>query len=128
MKSRQEFLVLRSEGHVTVYTVRTFPLGTPIGGDAERLEVDGPSPARPPKTELSTSEFDDWRRHLESAGYALTLGPYWGKPVSREEFEESVRRGEFIPLKEAFDELLLEAEARRAGEDQPVEPVESRHP
>src|SRR4051812_29060137 len=102
MKSRQEFLILKSDGLVNVYTVRTFPLGTPIGGDAERLGVDGPSPVRPPKAELSAAEFDDWRRHLENAGYAVTLGPYWRNPVSREQFEESVRRGDFIPLKDAF--------------------------
>jgi hypothetical protein len=128
MTPRQEFLILESGDSVAVYTPRTFPHGTPIGPDAKRLGIDGPSLVWPPATHLSRAEFDNWRGQLEREGYSATLGPYWRDPISPERAEEMVRNGKFIPLKEAFDELLREAERREQSDTQRVGAVESRDP
>jgi hypothetical protein len=128
MKPRQEFLILETDGGVAVYSPRTFPIGTPIGRDARRLGVNGPSLVRPPKVEMSEAEFDAWRQQVEGAGFTVTLGPFWRNPVSLEQAEEAIRRGETMPLKEAFDELLREAERREQEEDRRMEALKSRHP
>jgi hypothetical protein len=127
MTRKREFLVIETGEDVAVYAPSQFPLGTPIGPDAKRLGVDGPSPVQPPAIHLTRPDFDRWRRQLEGEGYSVTLGPFWRNRVSREEAEEAIRRGDTIPLKEAFDELLREAELRRQAVDRRVEAVESRH-
>src|SRR5947209_4145 len=116
MTPRQEFLIIESDDDVAVYTPSTFPIGTPILPDARRLGVDGPSLVRPPKTHLTASEFDGWQRQLVESGYAVTLGPFWTNPVTPETLEEVLRHGTFIPLKDAFDELLRESEGRSQAE------------
>jgi hypothetical protein len=127
MQPRQEFLVIERDGDIAVYTPRTFPMGTPIGRDARRLGVDGPSRVRPPKIHLTAMEFDQWRHQLEEAGYTVTLDLFWGDPDRLARSVEAVRRGETVPLKEAFDELLREADRRSQAEGQRMESLESRH-
>ena len=55
MDVRQEFLVLETDGDVAVYAPSDFPIGTPIGRDAKRLRVTGPShvPAPPDPSHAS---------------------------------------------------------------------------
>src|SRR4051794_10078018 len=117
MQPRQEFLVIERDGDIAVYTPRTFPPGTPIGRDAKRLGVDGPSRVRPPKIHLTAAEFDQWRHQLEEGGYTVTLGPFWRDPDMLAKSAEAIRRGKTVPLKEAFDELLREADGRRQADD-----------
>jgi hypothetical protein len=128
MQPRQEFLVIETDGDIAVYTPRTFPTGTPIGRDAKRFGVDGPSLVRPPKTHLTAAEFDQWRSQLEEEGYTVTLGLFWRDPDMLAKSAEAIRRGETVPLKEAFDELLREADRRRQAKDQRMEALESPHP
>jgi hypothetical protein len=127
MITTQEFLVLGAESEIAVYAPRQFPSGTPIGPDARRLGITGPSAVRPPKVRWTPAEFDAWRRSLEGLGYSVTIGPFWRDPVSPEQAEEAVRLGQTAALKDAFDELLREAERRDDTEDQPMEAVEPRH-
>jgi hypothetical protein len=113
MELTQEFLVLESNGDVAVYTVVQFPRGTPIGPDAQRLRVVGPSRVEPPRIHLSRLEFDQWRVELEQAGRQVSLGPFWTSPDAFLPLEELRRRGvRFRPLEEVRDELLREADER----------------
>jgi hypothetical protein len=129
MNPRQEFLVIESGDDVGVYTPSTFPLGTPIGPDARRLVVDGPSRVRPPKVHLTEAEFAAWQNQLEGAGYEVTLGPFWRDPASREEIEAAIRgETKTWTLQEAREVLLCEAALREAGGrsgdgDRRLEPV-----
>ena len=81
MELTQEFLVLQSNGDVAVYTVKQFPRGTPIGPDAQRLRVVGPSRVEAPGIHLTPREFDHWRQELEREGRQVTLGPFWTNPA-----------------------------------------------
>jgi hypothetical protein len=128
MALRQEFLVLESGNEVAVYAPSQFPSGTPIGRDARRLGVDGPSRARPPKISMSRLEFDRWCGQLEESDFTVTIGPFWTNPQVQDESEDVIRRRKSLPLKEAFDELLRQADGRVAQEDRPMEAVEPRHP
>jgi len=110
MEVRQEFLVLESGGNVAVYAPRDFPLGTPIGPDAQRLRVLGAGHVEPPRIHLTRIEFDRWRQELESAGRQVTLGPFWTNPNAFLPLDEIIRRGAtFRPLEEVRDELLRSA-------------------
>jgi hypothetical protein len=128
MGLKQEFLVLEADGDVAVYAPSQFPIGTPIGRDARRLGVSGPAFARPPKVRLTGPEFERWRQQLEGEGYTVTLGPFWINPVRPEDADEAIRQGKVVPLQEAFDELLREAEGRGQSEDRRLEAVQPRHP
>jgi hypothetical protein len=125
METLQEFLVLESNGDVGVYTVRQFPRGTPIGPDARRLRVVGPSRVEPPRIHLTRPEFDRWRQELEGTGRQVTLGPFWTSPNAFLPLEELIRQGNFRSLEEVRDELLREADERSAQEDQRMAAVES---
>jgi hypothetical protein len=111
MERIREFLILKAEAGFVLYAPSQFPRGTPIGPDARRLTVVGPSSVHPPKSYLTGDELDQWRADLEDAGYSATIGPFWRNPPKPEEVEEEIRRGELIPLKDAFDELLRRAAA-----------------
>jgi hypothetical protein len=125
----QEFLILESNDDVAVYSVRTFPHGTPVGPDAKRLGVMGASPVQPPATRLSRPDFEGWRGRLEREGYAVTLGPFWRNPPSPEAIDDAVHgRVKTWTLEEIRDELLREAERREQAEAHRVGAVESRHP
>ena len=107
METLQEFLILESDGDVAVYRPSTFPRGTQIGPDAQRLRVVGPSRVEPPRIQLTRLEFDRWRQELESAGRQVTLGPFWTGPYAFLPLEEIIRRGAtFRSLEEVRDELL----------------------
>ncbi len=112
MERTQEFLILPSNGDVAVYTVRQYPRGTPIGPDAQRLRVVGPSRVEPPGIHLTHLEFDRWRQELESEGRRVTLGPFWTNPKPFLPLEEIKRRGNWRSLEEVRDELLREADER----------------
>jgi hypothetical protein len=121
----QEFLILESNGDVGVYTVRQFPRGTPIGPDAQRLRVVGPSRVEPTCIHLTRLEFDRWRRELASEGRQVTLGPFWTSPNAFLPLEELIRQGHSRSLEEVREERLREADARSNQEDQRMAPVES---
>ena len=55
-------------------------------------------------------ELEEWCRHLEDSGRTVTMGPFWRDPEMLERSLASIARGETIPLREAFDELLREAD------------------
>jgi hypothetical protein len=113
MDIEQEFLVLDSNGDVAVYTVRQFPRGTPIGPDAKRLTIVGPSRVPPPVARLTRPDFDRWRQDLELEGLRVTLSPYWTGPNAFLSLEEFIRRGgKFRPIEEVCDELLRQADGR----------------
>jgi hypothetical protein len=115
MEGLQEFLILESNGDVAVYRPSTFPRGTPIGPEAQRLRVMGPGRVEPHRIHLTRLEFDRWREESESAGRQVTLGPFWANPNAFLPLEEIIRRGAtFHPLEEVRDELLRPA--RGAGE------------
>jgi hypothetical protein len=124
MERTQEFLILPSNGDVAVYTVRQFPRGTPIGPDAQRLRVVGPSRVEPPGIHLTHLAFDRWRHELESEGRRVTLGPFWTSPEAFLPLEEIIRRGNSRSLEEVRDELLREADERSARENERMESVE----
>src|SRR6266536_1481765 len=124
MKPRQEFLVIEAGGDVAVYAPRQFPLGTPIDRDAKRLGVSGSSLVTPPKVHFIATEFDQWRRQLEGAGYTVTLGPFWTDADMLAKSDEAIRRGETISLEDFRDELLRRVGGAGREEDQRLEPVE----
>ncbi len=98
---RQEFVAIPVEGGVRVYGVPDFPLGTPIGPDAQKLHVEGPVWVRQPDSELTLSQWEEWLEQLRHAGWSVTVGPFWtGKP-----FEE-LTPDDFVPWEEFRDELL----------------------
>jgi hypothetical protein len=110
METLQEFLILESNGDVAVYRPSTFPRGTPIGPDAQRLRVMGAGRVEPPRIHLTRLEFDRWRQELEITGRQVTLGPYWTNPNAFLPLEEIIRRGAtFRSLDEVRDELLRSA-------------------
>ena len=125
MEPTQEFLILESNGDVAVYRPSTFPSGTPIGPDAQRLRVLGPGRVEPPRIHLTRLEFDRWRQELESEGRQVTLGPFRSNPALLLTLEEIIRRGEFRSLEEVRDELLREADERRGKESEQMASVES---
>jgi hypothetical protein len=128
MTFTQEFLVIETAGTFAVYGVRQFPKGTVVGRDARRLRVVGDSPVSPPQLHLSGPELEEWCRHLEDSGRTVTMGPFWRDPEMLERSLASIARGETIPLREAFDELLREADRRCQAEDQRMEALKSPHP
>ena len=128
MAITQEFLILEDGDTVGVYAPRDFPRGTVIGRDAKRLRVVGETGVRPPGLRLARPEFDRWRHQLEEAGHSVTLGPFRTNPEMLTKSAADFRREEFLPLRDAFDELLRHAEGRRQADDRPMGPVESRHP
>jgi hypothetical protein len=110
MELKQEFLILESNGDVAVYRPSTFPLGTPIGRDAQKLRVEGPSRVEPPRIHLSRLEFDRWRQELESEGRRVTLGPFRTNPETLAESEAAIRQGNYRSLEDLRDELLRQAD------------------
>jgi len=113
MEVRQEFLVLESDGDVAVYAPSEFPLGTPIGRDAKRLCVLGPTRVRPPRIHLTHREFEQWRKELESEGRSVMLGQFWSNPQAVSDSDSVFARGNFWPLETVRDELLRQADGRR---------------
>jgi hypothetical protein len=92
MDVTQEFLVLPSKGGVLIYGVRDFPSGTPVGPDAQRLRVVGPVWVRPPFPELTEAQWESWQAQLQSAGFSVTVGPFWtSTPSGRSRQLEAVR-------------------------------------
>ncbi len=128
MTYTQEFLVLPREGGLSVYRICQFPKGTPVGHDARHIRVVGESTVIPPAIQMTEHEFENWRQELIKSGRAVTVGPFWTNPDMLKMSAEEIRRGKFTPLKEAFDELLREAERRHQSGDQRMEAVESHHP
>ena len=124
MKPREEFLVIETADGVAVYTPLQYPLEVPIGPDAQRLGVHGPSLVYPPRIHLTRAEFDDWRRQIESEGYTVTLGPFWRDPDMLAQGLEAVRRGDTISLEDFRNELLGRADGAGREEDRPLEAVE----
>ena len=96
MDVTQEFLVLPSNGTVFIYGVRDFPSGTAIGRDAQRLRVVGPVWVRPPDPKLTEAQWQDWQAQLQTAGFSVTVGPFWTSSPS----------GRSQPLEAVRDELL----------------------
>ncbi len=125
MTPRQEFLVLETFGDVAVYAPRQFVHGTPVGRDAQRLGIDGPSRVEPPQIHFTKAEFDQWRHRLEETGYTVTIGPFWRGPDLWEMSAEAIAQRRTVPLKEAFDELLNGVDRERQAKDQRMEAVES---
>lgn len=116
MELTQEFLVLESNGDVAVYRPSTFPLGTPIGREAQRLRVVGPSRVEPPRIHLSRPEFDRWRQELEREGRRVTLGPFRTNPEALADAEAAIRQGNYRSLEGLRDELLRQADGPCAQE------------
>jgi hypothetical protein len=77
MNSTQEFLVLETGDIVCVYGVSDFPPGTVVGGNAQRLRVIGHGLVRPPQTQLTSQELEEWRQHLREDGYTTAVEPFW---------------------------------------------------
>jgi hypothetical protein len=125
MEKRQEFLVLESEGNVAVYAPSDFPIGTPIGRDAQRMGVSGPTRVRPPRARLTRLEFDRWRDEIEHAGFRVTLEAFWTNPRALVESEGEIRRGNYRSLEDVRDELLRQADGRSGEEAQRMAPVKS---
>jgi hypothetical protein len=92
----QEFLVLPSNGAVRIYGVRDFPSGTFVDRDAKRMRVVGPVWVRPPRAELTESQWESWQAQLQSAGFSVTVEPFWTSTPS----------GRYQPLEAVLDELL----------------------
>lgn len=128
MNKEREFLVLQTGKNIAVYSRRNFPMGVPLGPDAQRLRIAGPSRAVPPETHFTQPEFDRWRAELEAAGFTFTLGPFWRNPKFWEDRNAPLESIKTTSLKEAFDELLREAERRGQADDHLVEAVEPSHP
>jgi hypothetical protein len=99
MAVTQEFLVLPSSGTVRVYGVREFPSGTFVDRDAKRMRVAGPVWVRPPRAELTEPQWESWRAQLQSAGFSVTVEPFWTSSPS----------GHYQPLEAVLDELLRSA-------------------
>ncbi len=101
---RQEFVVIPAEGGVRVYGASDFPVGTPVGPDAQKLHVEGPVWVRQPYPELTRAQWEEWLQQLRDAGWSVTVGPFWtGRPFEEFEPEKSV------PWEEFRDELLRSA-------------------
>jgi hypothetical protein len=116
MDVRQEFLVLESNGDVAVYAPSDFPVGTPIGRDAKRLRVAGPSRVRPPGLHLSRRDFEQWRQELEREGRSVSLDQFWSNPQAVFDSEDFLAHGNFRPLEDVRDELLRQADGRVSPE------------
>jgi hypothetical protein len=99
MDVTQEFLVLPSNGAVLIYGVRDFPSGTPVGRDAQRLRVVGPVWVRPPRPELTESQWESWQAQLQSVGFSVAIEPFWTSSPS----------GRSQPLEAVLDELRRSA-------------------
>jgi hypothetical protein len=99
MTVTQEFLVLRSNGAVRVYSVRNFPSGTFVDRQAKRMRVVGPVWVRPPSTELTDAQWASWQDQLQSAGFSVTVEAFW----------TSSPTGRYQPLESVRDELLRSA-------------------
>ena len=112
MDVRQEFLILESNGDVAVYAPSDFPLGTPIGRDAKRLRVAGPSRVRPPRIHLTRRDFEQWRKELENEGHSVSLDQFWSNPQAVFDSENFLTHGNFRPLEDVRDELLRQADGR----------------
>jgi len=123
MPITQAFIVLAADGDFDVYGLRQIPKGTVIGRDAQRFRVVGETWVQPPKTRLTASELEQWRRQLEAAGHTVTTGPFWTDPDMLQKSDEAIRRGETIPLKDFFDELRRRADGPGCREDRQLESV-----
>jgi len=95
----QEFLVLPSNGAIRIYGVRDFPSGSFVDRNAKRMRVVGPVWVRPPRAELTESQWESWQRQLQSAGFSVTVEPFWTATPS----------GRYQPLEPVLDELLRSA-------------------
>lgn len=126
MNHKQDFLILdRGQGMVVVYRPSTYPVGkVVIGPGSRRLRVVAPSRVELPGEVISEAELERWRADLTEAGNEVTIAPI--PEPSRFDLAEARERS--IPLKEAFDELLRQADARADAEDRRTGPVVSRHP
>jgi hypothetical protein len=96
MDVTEEFLVLPSDGSFRIYGVHDFPSGTFVGRDAKRLRVIGPVWVKPPRPELTEAQWEQWQVQLRSAGFSVTVEPFWTSSPS----------GHYQPLEAVLGELL----------------------
>jgi hypothetical protein len=99
MAVTQEFVVLPAEEAVRIYGVRDFPSGTFVDREAKRMRVVGPVWVRPPRTELTGAQWQSWQTQLQSAGFSVTVEPFWTSSPS----------GQYQPLEAVLDELRRSA-------------------
>jgi hypothetical protein len=99
MDVTEEFLVLPLNGNFRIYGVRDFPSGTAISRDAQKLRVVGPVWVKPPRPELTEAQWVRWQAQLQSAGFSVTVEPFWTSSPS----------GRSQPLEAVRDELLRSA-------------------
>jgi hypothetical protein len=92
----QEFLVLSSDEHLRVLGVEQLPPGVEVGPDARRLRVLGPLWIKPPRPEMTMSQWEAWQSQLRSAGFTVSIEPFWTSAPS----------GNYQPLEAVADELL----------------------
>jgi hypothetical protein len=92
----QEFLILSSHENLRVLGVEQLPTGIEVDQDARRLRVVGPLWIKPPRPELTRSQWDAWQAQLRIAGYTVSVEPFWTSAPS----------GNYEPLDVIADELL----------------------
>jgi hypothetical protein len=92
----QEFLVLSSQENLRVLGVEQLPPGIEVGQDARRLRVLGPLWIKPPRPEMTISQWEAWQGQLRSAGFTVSIEPFWTSAPS----------GSYEPLEVVADELL----------------------
>jgi hypothetical protein len=92
----QEFLVLSSHESLRVLGVEQLPPGIEVGQDARRLRVMGPLWIKPPRSEMTISQWEAWQEQLRSAGFTVSIEPFWTSTPS----------GNYEPLEVVADELL----------------------
>lgn len=128
MTYKRGFLILnRGDGSVAVYRPSTFPRGTIIDRDARRFEFLAEGRYDPPAEILTEAELEQWRVTLEEAGIEVKIGPFWTSGIDPSKLDMEELRKDSVPLKEAFDELLRQAEARDEAKARRSEPVVSPH-
>ncbi len=99
MTVTQEFLVLRSNGLITVLGVGQLPTGTVVGGEAERLRLVGQVWVKIPLTEMTPDQWEAWIGQLRSVGFSVSVEPFWTTTPS----------GSYQPLEKVRDELSRHA-------------------
>jgi hypothetical protein len=92
----QEFLVLSSHESLRVLGVEQLPPGIEVGQDARRLRVVGPLWIKPPRPEMTMSQWEAWQGQLRAAGFTVSIEPFWTSAPS----------GNYEPLEVVADELL----------------------